>query len=220
MLKVEFHCHTIYSKDSLTQPAALIKAARKKGLDRVIITDHNRIDGALAAQKLDPELIIIGEEIMTTEGEILAAFVQEHIPPYLTPQETIKRLRAQDAFISLSHPFDIFRRGHWDINQLREIAPLVDAIEVFNARCYTMQFNQQAAAFAQEHGLLGTVGSDAHTAMELGQASLTVEHFESGPQLKQVLATGQASTQLSSPLIRLTSRFAVVSKKMRLFKQP
>ncbi len=111
---VEFHCHTNASKDSLTQPADLIAAARHKGIDRLIITDHNTIAGARAAQVLEPELIIIGEEIMTTRGEILASFVTEEIPAGITPQEAIRRLKDQGAFISVSHPFDKFRSGAWE----------------------------------------------------------------------------------------------------------
>ena len=106
MYIVEFHCHTNFSKDSLTEPVDLVKAARRKGIDRLVITDHNSIGGARAAQALDPELVIVGEEILTTRGEILAAFVKEEIPARLSPQETIKRLKDQGAFISVSHPFD------------------------------------------------------------------------------------------------------------------
>ena len=84
MLKVEFHCHTLYSNDSLTTPQQLVDAARKKGLDRVVVTDHNTIAGGIEAQMIDPERIIVGEEIMTTRGELLAAFVREEIPAGLT----------------------------------------------------------------------------------------------------------------------------------------
>ena len=45
-LRVEFHCHTIYSKDSLTRPMDLVKTCQRKGIDRVIVTDHNTIAGA------------------------------------------------------------------------------------------------------------------------------------------------------------------------------
>src|SRR5215471_14927906 len=110
MLSVEFHCHTNVSKDSLTRPADLVAAARRKGIDRLIITDHNTTAGARTAQALDPELVIVGEEIMTTKGEILAAFVTEEIPPYLSPAKTIQRLKEQGAFISVSHPFDKLRK--------------------------------------------------------------------------------------------------------------
>ena len=107
MLSVEFHCHTIISKDSLTSPLKLVETCRRKGIDRVVVTDHNSIVGALAAQKLDPELVIVGEEILTTKGEILAAYMTEEIPPYLSPQETIKRLRNQGAFIpTRRRPFE------------------------------------------------------------------------------------------------------------------
>ncbi|HLF87415.1 MAG TPA: PHP domain-containing protein, partial [Anaerolineales bacterium] len=82
--RVETHCHTIFSKDSLTHPADLLAACRKKGLDRVIITDHNTISGAVAANELDPDRVIIGEEIMTRAGELLAAFVLEEVPAGLT----------------------------------------------------------------------------------------------------------------------------------------
>ncbi|KAA0272124.1 MAG: PHP domain-containing protein, partial [Chloroflexi bacterium] len=91
MIFIEFHSHTFASKDSLTRPEDLIRAARRRGLDRVVITDHNSVAGARAAQALDPELVIVGEEIMTTRGEILAAFVTEEIPAGLTPLETIRR---------------------------------------------------------------------------------------------------------------------------------
>src|SRR5687768_598938 len=97
-LRVEFHCHTNASGDSLTDPRDLVKAARRKGLDRVVVTDHNSISGARSAQALDPDLVIVGEEIMTTRGEILAAFLTEEIPPGLTPRETIRRLRDQGSF--------------------------------------------------------------------------------------------------------------------------
>jgi predicted metal-dependent phosphoesterase TrpH len=59
MFSVDFHTHTSASKDSLTSPERLIRLARRHGLDRVVVTDHNTIAGALAAHVLDPELVIL-----------------------------------------------------------------------------------------------------------------------------------------------------------------
>ncbi|MEM5776297.1 MAG: PHP domain-containing protein, partial [Anaerolineaceae bacterium] len=132
LIRVDSHNHTHYSPDSLTTPAELIAAARKAHLDRVAVTDHNAIKGALEAHKLAPELVIVGEEVMTTIGELLALFVKDYIPPFLSPLETISRLRQQGAFISVSHPFDPTRSG-WSLADMEELVPLVDAIEVFNA---------------------------------------------------------------------------------------
>lgn len=214
MLQVEFHCHTIYSKDSLTTPERLVKACRRKGIDRVIVTDHNTITGACAAQALAPELVIVGEEIMTTHGEILAAFVLEKIPAGLPPLEVVRRLKTQGAFISISHPFDVFRRGHWDVKRLQEILPDIDAIEVFNSRCWLPDFNRQAQEFAEEHHIAGTVGSDAHTALELGRAVLLTEQFQGPDELRQVIHTGIPQVWLSPPWVHLLSRYAVIRKQL------
>ncbi len=214
MLRTEFHCHTIYSKDSLTPPARLVDTCRRKGIDRVVITDHDTIAGALAARELDPERVIVGEEIMTTRGEILAAFVKEEIPAGLTPEETIQRLREQDAFISVSHPFDAMRRGGWDEPDLLAITPLVDAIEIFNSRCVRPSYNRKAAAFAEEHNLAGTVGSDAHAPLELGRSVLLLEPFADADGLRRVIRRATARTLLSPPWFHFISRYAKYRKQI------
>lgn len=215
MLTLEFHSHTNASKDSLTRPEDLIKAARRKGIDRLVVTDHNTIAGALAAQRLEPELVIVGEEIMTTRGEILAAFVREEIPPMRTPQETIRRLKAQGAFISVAHPFDEWRKGGWKESDLLEILPDVDAIEVFNSRCVDPRFNQRAREFAKKHSLAGTVGSDAHAVFEVGRSLMVLEQFE-GPQgMRSVIRRAQFKVRWSPPWFHLASRYASILKKLK-----
>lgn len=214
MLRVEFHCHTIFSKDSLTRPRDLVETCRRKGIDRVIVTDHNSIAGALAAQALDPERVIVGEEIMTTRGEILAAFVSEEIPAELSPQETIHRLKEQGAFISVSHPFDKLRSGGWKESDLLEILPQVDAIEVFNSRCMDPGFNDQAKVFAEKHNVPGTVGSDAHAAFELGRSLLVLEQFDGPDEMREVVRRGKPVTKWSPPWFHLTSRYASIYKRL------
>src|SRR5512147_3014261 len=214
MLRVEFHCHTVFSKDSLTSPQKLVETCHRKGIDRVVVTDHNTIAGARAAQVLDPELVIVGEEIMTTRGEILAAFVSEEIPKGLTPQETIRRLKDQGAFISVSHPFDSFRSGGWQEADLLEILPQVDAIEVYNSRCWLPRFNREARRFAEKHQVAGTVGSDAHVAFELGRSLLLLEPFEGPEGMRNVIRAGIQKVKWSPPWFHLSSRYATLRKKV------
>jgi len=212
-LTLEFHCHTIASKDSLTRPIDLVAAARRKRIDRVVVTDHNSIAGAREAQALDPELIIVGEEIMTAKGEILAAFVQEEIPAGLSPLETITRLKEQGAFISVSHPFDELRAGGWKEADLLEIIPLVDAIEVYNSRCMLPRFNRQAEVFARRHNLAGTVGSDAHAAFELGRSLLLLDQFEGADGLRKVIREAKFRVRWSPWWFHFVSRYASMKKK-------
>ena len=214
MIRTEFHCHTIYSKDSLVAPARLVETCNRKGIDRVIITDHNTIAGAVEAQKIAPDLVIVGEEIMTTKGELLAAYITEEIPAGLSPQETIKRLKAQGAFISVSHPFDFTRRGHWQEGDLFEILPFIDGIETFNARCLSPGMNHQAQEFAARHGIASMVGSDAHTLFEVGRATLTLPQFEGPDELRSVIRQGVSWTRRSGLIVRVASRYAVLHKKI------
>jgi predicted metal-dependent phosphoesterase TrpH len=214
MISIEFHCHTIASKDSLTRPADLVETARRKGIDRLIVTDHNTIQGALAAQLLYPGLVIVGEEIMTTQGEILAAYVREEIPPGLSPQETIRRLKEQGAFISVSHPFDELRKGAWHEDDLLEILPFVDAIEVYNSRCMFPSFNRRAKEFAEKHNIAGTVGSDAHAAFEVGRSLMLLDQFTGPEEMRQVIRRGIPHVRWSPPWFHLSSRYASIRKKI------
>jgi predicted metal-dependent phosphoesterase TrpH len=204
----------MYSKDSLVTLEDLVSVCRAKGIDRVVVTDHNLIGGAVAAQKLAPELVIVGEEIMTQEGELLAIFVQEEIPEGLPAEEVIARLRDQEAFISVSHPFDVTRSGHWALDDLERIAPLVDAVEVFNARCLLRSFNQRAAEFAEKHAMLGTVGSDAHTLPEYGRATMLLPEFHDTISLKNALEMASSETRYSGLGVRFGSRYAVLHKQL------
>jgi predicted metal-dependent phosphoesterase TrpH len=215
MLHVEFHCHTHASKDSLIRPKDLVATTRRKGIDRLIVTDHNTITGAREAQELDPELVIVGEEIMTTRGEILAAFVAEEVPARLSPAETIQRLKGQGAFISVSHPFDTRRAGHWEEQDLLEILPLVDAIEVYNSRCMFPWFNRTARQFAEKHDVPGTVGSDAHALFEVGRSLLLLEPFSGPDGLRQVIRTGIPQVRWSPPWFHFSSRYASFRKKLK-----
>ena len=213
MITIDFHTHTSASPDSLTSPEAFVAACLRSRLDRVVVTDHNTIAGALLAHALAPDLVVVGEEIMTSRGEILASWVTEAIPAGLSPGETIKRLRLQGAFISVSHPFDSLRSGAWKLEDLLEIAPLVDAIETFNARCMLPGGNRKALAFARRLDIPGTAGSDAHAAFELGAATLAVPEFDGPDGLRKVVRQGKVQGRLSPFWVHFFSRYAHSRKK-------
>jgi predicted metal-dependent phosphoesterase TrpH len=213
-LRVDFHCHTNFSKDSLTKPESLVKMCLRKGLDRIVVTDHNAIDGALEAHRLDPGHVIGGEEIMTTCGEILAAYVKEKIPGGLNPFETIQLLQAQGAFISISHPFDTIRNGSWNMNDLLPILPIVNAIEGFNSRIIAPDANRKALLFAKEHNLAITAGSDAHAAFELGAASIWLDPFSDAEGLKFNINHGILTSKKTSWWVHLISTYAKYHNKL------
>jgi hypothetical protein len=149
----------------------------------------------------------------------LCFFMKETIPPKLSPQETIKRLRDQGAFISVSHPYDRLRKGAWEEADLLEIIDQVDALEVFNSRCLFPEDNLKAAATAKKYNKLGTVGSDAHIRYELGKATQLMQPFEGAGSFYESLKTAQPVTSLSPAWVHGRSTQAKYLKKLGFVKR-
>ena len=216
---VELHSHTLYSKDSLTPLRAIIQTCQRKHIDRIAITDHNTADGALELARQAPDLIIVGEEIMTTRGELLGYFMRESIPAGLTPDQAIRRLRDQGAAISVSHPYDRLRKGAWAEADLLAILDQVDAIEIFNARCLFEEDNRKTQQLATARHKSGTVGSDAHVPYELGRATLQMTPFTDAASFIQALQTATQKTVRSPSWVHLTSTRAKWMKRVGLHKR-
>ena len=86
MIKADLHTHTIFSKDSLSHVEDVLAAAMKRGMGAIAITDHDGIEGAIEAQNIArkrrlPLQVIVGEEVRTDDGDLLAYFVKERIAP-------------------------------------------------------------------------------------------------------------------------------------------
>lgn len=213
IIKVDFHVHSIGSKDSLSKGEDLCTQARKLGLGKLIITDHNTIGEAVRLQKLFPDFVIVGEEILTTRGEILAIFVKEEVPKGLDPLEVFRRLRDQGAFISLSHPYAPLRYG-WTEAEMEDFFPWLDAIETNNARNLP-EMNRSAIKFAKAHGLCGTAGSDAHGIRELGAMGLCLPDFSTADELRAAVRSAEVFGKESPLSVRFYSRKAVLLKAIQ-----
>ena len=209
-IKVDFHVHSIASPDSLSKGEKLYARAKELGLGKLIITDHNTISCALKLQKQYPDYVIVGEEILTTAGEILALFVKEELPKGISPQDAFRMLKDQGAFISLSHPYAMSRHG-WTPEQMEEYLPFLDAIETHNAR-NSHRTNNLAAAFAGSHGLYGTAGSDGHGISELGAMGLELPDFSNAQELRIAIREATVFGKESPFWVHSYSRFAVLCK--------
>ncbi len=183
---LDLHVHTSASFDSIASPESVIRAAVARGLTHLAITDHDRIDGAIAARELArrifPDLtVIVGQEVKTTGGDLIGAFLERPISSGLPTVEAIAEIRAQGGLVGIPHPFDRFRNSLLTDELLAMVAPLVDWVEAHNARIMVGDGNQRAATFAAAHGLPGVAVSDAHSAMEIGVAYLAVDGDPSSP---------------------------------------
>lgn len=212
-LRIDLHTHTHYSPDGITSPKRFVEACRRKRLTCVAVTDHNTIRGALAVKEAADFRVIIGEEIRSSEGEIIGLFLSEEVPPELSARETIERIRAQGGLVSLPHPTDRFRGGVGG-EGLARLAPLVDIVEVMNARTTVGRDNDAATRLAEEHGLVGVAVSDAHSPWEMGRAYVEAPDFEGPQEFLEALRWGTLVGRPSSPLVHLISRYATLRRKL------
>ena len=111
-LRLDLHCHSEASVDCITPLNAFPARCREQGIDIQAITDHNEIWGAQRLRELagDDLTVIVGEEVSTSEGEIIGLFLKEKIPKGLSPEETVAEIKAQGGLVLLPHGFDPARR--------------------------------------------------------------------------------------------------------------
>ncbi len=215
MLKADFHMHTSYSPDSEMSPEKLVERCLKVGLNCVAVTDHNTTDGAFHVRRIAPFMVIIAEEVATSEGEVTGLFLQETVPMRLSPVETAKRIKEQGGLVSLPHPFDRFRSEVITRSGIEDILPYADIVEVFNSRNNMSADNRKAHEFAREHGLLTSGVSDAHTPIELGRTYVTMPEFDGTPDgFRAALAEGAIHARKMTPLIHAVTTMTKIKKRI------
>jgi predicted metal-dependent phosphoesterase TrpH len=180
-VRVDLHCHTMWSGDSTTTPDELQAAVESSGLDVVCITDHNAIAGAVELADVLPCRVVVGEELRTAAGEIIGLFLTERVPMGISHVDAARAIREQGGLVYIPHPFDPMRRNLQEhaLTELADLA-LIDAVEVRNAKTSLETLNQRAADFADLHGLAAGAGSDAHVPDALGAAFVEMDDFD-GP---------------------------------------
>jgi predicted metal-dependent phosphoesterase TrpH len=214
---LDLHCHTSASFDSLAKPADVMRAARSRGLTHLAITDHDRIDGAVAARDSAPEglTVIIGEEVKTADGDLICVFLERAIPPGLSAMETVAAAREQGALVGIPHPFDRMRGSLLKDARMTSLAPLVDWVETHNARLIG-KGNDAAAEFAQEHGLPGIAVSDAHSVLEVAVAYVALDGDPSTPAgLLAALGGAELVPGRASYVVRLWTPVAKGIQRLR-----
>lgn len=213
MLKADLHIHTMFSRDCDTPLEKIVKRCQELGINCIAIADHGIVDGALMMQKLAPFRVIVAEEILTTQGEIMGMFLKDTIPGGLTPQETIKRIRAQGGLVNIPHPFETLRGSALKDWAIEEIAGDIDLMEVLNSRSPLSANTEKARAFVKKHGIPGSAGSDAHSPYEIGNAYVEMPEFNDKDDFLKSLAQGIIHGHRSSMFVHLFSTWARVKSQ-------
>ncbi|UBV43952.1 PHP domain-containing protein [Deinococcus taeanensis] len=211
-MRMDLHVHTEVSHDCRT-PLRDIPGWMLRTNTRVIaVTDHDEFRGGPALQALVRDMgledrlsVIAGEEITTSEGELIGLFLQERIAPKLTPEETVREIRAQGGLVLLQHGFDPLKRYRLRPAATERIAEQVDLVETFNSRLSRHHWNRAAQAWAQARQLPMCAGSDAHTLRDIGEAWVETPFrtIHTPPQLIESLREGVVAGRWTHPVYAL-----------------
>ena len=204
MPRLDMHMHTAASFDCQVPALEVARRCRALGLSPVVITDHDTVDGALVVRAAGFD-VVVGQEITTTEGELIGLYLTELIPAGLSPEETAREVKRQGGLVYLQHPYDR-RRRCLDEASIERIADLVDIVEVFNGRSLPAM-NARADGLRETIGAAPGAGSDAHALAEIGSAYIDVPPFDGPEGLLAALHDGRV----------VTGRHPAVQRAKRLF---
>lgn len=209
--RLDLHVHTVASHDCLSPVEEVLRVARARGIDKVAITDHDEIGGALAARAIDRDRVIVGEEVKTAEGiDVTGLFLEERIPGRQPAEEVVRAIRAQGGLVYIPHPFAGGKGIGLDL--LESLVGWIDAVEVFNARLHRADRNRRAEEWARARGKPGGAGSDAHTLAEIGRGTVEVPAFAGRDDFLDALRAGRVRGSSSGRHVHVFSTWAKLWK--------
>ncbi len=176
--RADLHMHCTYSDGLGTIEQVLKRTQENTNLDVIALTDHDVIEGSLRARDLWSKGhyrfdFIVGEEISTASGHLLALFIEKRIAPGLSMEESIDLVHEQNGLAIVAHPLNQMFRHSCPRNVLDRIkasqSVWLDGIETWNASFCGIYMNRIAMQHNREHYGWSELGnSDAHTLSAIG----------------------------------------------------
>lgn len=186
--KVDLHTHSFVSPDGGIKAEQYYVALDQGTLDVIAITDHNQTDLALSLKRELGDRIIVGEEIMTSAGEIIGLFLEQNIEPGLSPIETVKQIKDQNGLVYIPHPFESVRKGLHPA-ALEELVDYIDIVEICNGRTFLQNRSAQAVVWTRLNHKVGAASSDAHGVRGLGKTYTRLSEMPTRQNLVKLLGT-------------------------------
>jgi len=176
--RADLHIHTRASDGIDPIRTILDFVETSTDLDVIAITDHERIDAALAARTMARDLghrveVVVGEEVSTLGGHLLGLFLTDRVRPLRSLRTTIGEIHEQGGIAIPAHPlvpYPLCAQG-WVLRRLldgRDPRVRPDALETFNPTMLGRPWHGRVVRFAAEHGLPAVGNSDAHQAVAIG----------------------------------------------------
>jgi len=213
----DLHIHSLHSADGSATVRAVLRQAVDAGLSVIAITDHDTITGSLEARELASSYnveAVTGAEVSTSEGHILALYVERLPPSGLSLNDTLAAIGQQGGIAIAPHPFtnlpfSLTLQSVLNVFHNPRVKGVLKGIEVYNNS--TRGFNETAGKLSVYLPLAQIAGSDAHIFWAIGMGRT---YFPGSTAADLRLAIEKAKTSAipfegempAHPLISLTRR--------------
>lgn len=193
MHKIDLHCHSYGSHDGRLQASDVRYMLASGKLNTIAVTDHDNIQAAMKLRAEFGEQIIVGEEITTSQGEIIGLYLNKLVKPGQTALETVRAIKSQGGLVYIPHPFDHTRRSGVSLEVLDEIRVEVDIVETGNGRDYFTKHAKQALAWAEQNNVAMAHSSDAHGPIGWGKTYSVLSESPDRDSLVELLRQAKFS---------------------------
>ena len=195
MFKLDFHTHSMLSPDGGLRPEHYSQLLERGVVDVIAVTDHNQTKMARELHASLGERIIIGEEILSSQGELIGLYLTATIKPSMSARKTAEAIRDQGGIVYVPHPFETVRHAIQE-DILDSIEELIDIVEVVNGRALLQNRGPKALTWATLHHKRTAASSDAHTVRGVGASYTAVQNLPVKESLLTELATAELAAQM------------------------
>jgi predicted metal-dependent phosphoesterase TrpH len=221
--RADLHIHTLASDGTASVVDILEHVERATDLDVIAITDHERIDAALVGRSMARDRglrfeVVVGEEVTTLGGHLLALWIEQPVKPFRSLRRTIADIHDQGGIAIPAHPlvpYPLCAQG-FALRRLLADEPRYrpDAIEAFNPTTIGRPFHDRVVRFADEHGLPKVGSSDAHALAAIG-AGWTSFPGRSGADVRAAIEAG--ATHYHGSFHATTSQLGTFREQLRKY---
>jgi len=181
MGNADLHLHTALGDGLPELPDLLRYVEERTDLDVIAVTEHDQIEAALRLRELHARgsyrfEVVVGIEVTTLEGHLLALFVEQPVPSLRSLASTLDQIHRQGGLAVIPHPLSpltrsIGRNGILRIHTRRADGLWFDGIELANpSPAGRIRAARARTLNARSLRLAETGGSDAHFMPAVGCA--------------------------------------------------
>ncbi len=163
---LDLHIHTQSFGQTFMNEFLLRESLTRRNIDGIAVTNFFNLTHARWLQERLPDfVIIVGQEIWTSAGHVIALGLKNKIADFMSAEETLKQIHEQGGVAVAVHPYLHLGLGR----RVRKLP--FDAVEVYNASIGSVYFYNYLAKRLARQTRLGQVGgSDTTDTRFIGQA--------------------------------------------------